>query len=298
MSLTSKLKKRRGIIFSILLHLLLLIGAFHTFDQDRALPTSTIGYQVDLVHTEDVAPPPSPATPAVKPQVANSNPIAAVASTLDSKADVNLKAQDAKKKTLTPEQLEQQRLAEAKAKAQQQALRKQRTEARQAREEARAMQRQIERQAQQAKQPTQVNKTPTQEGVTMTNKNQAQIAASAPTGAPNQVGDGGETNSSTDGDGTQASAFDFRVIEYGRDAAYAINQNIVIPPAYQNTHVTYRAFVVLDRNMQFQSMHMVKSTGIPEFDTNIAKALRETVYPPLPNGANWHEFHNIDFTIK
>ena len=295
--MTSKLKKRRGIIFSILLHLLLLIGAFHTFDQDRALPTSTVGYQVDLVHTEDTTPPPSPATPPVTPPVANPKSVAA-ASTLDSKADVNLKSQDAKKKTLTPEELEKQRLAEAKAKAEKEALRKQRADARKEREAARAEQRQMQREAQQAKQATPVNKTPARDGVAMTNKNQTQIAASAPTGAPNQVGDGGETNSSTDGDGTQAGAFDFRVIEYGRDAAYAINQNIVIPPAYQNTHVTYRAFVILDHNMQFQSMQMVKSTGVPEFDTNIAKALRETVYPPLPTGADWHEFHNIDFTIK
>ena len=130
----------------------------------------------------------------------------------------------------------------------------------------------------------------------MTNKNQQTIAASAPTG--DTVGDGGETNSSTDGDGNQSGAFDFRVIEYGRDAAYAINQNIVIPEAYKYTHVTYRAYVILDHNMQFQQMKMIKSTGNAQFDANIARALSQTVYPPLPQGADWHQFHNIDFTIK
>ena len=137
-----------------------------------------------------------------------------------------------------------------------------------------------------------------QHGVAMTNKNQALIMASAPTGTSNQIGDGGQTNSSTNGTGTRAGKFDFRIIEYGRDAAYAINQNIVVPSAYQNIPVKYRAFVTLDQNMQFESMHLVLSTGSSEFDRNIASALRQTVYPPLPPNADWQQFHNIDFTIK
>ncbi|MDQ5921463.1 MAG: TonB terminal [Pseudomonadota bacterium] len=123
------------------------------------------------------------------------------------------------------------------------------------------------------------------------------VAASAPIVDKSKLGAGDSVDSSTNGDGTQSSGFDFRVIEYGREAAYAINQNIVVPDQYRYTHVSYRAFIMLDRNMQFQDMQLIKSTGNPEFDDNIARALRQTVYPPLPDGADWNRFHNIDFTI-
>lgn len=121
--------------------------------------------------------------------------------------------------------------------------------------------------------------------------------ASSPVPTINQPGSGSQIDSSTDGSGTNAGVFDVRLIEYGEEAAYAINQNIVVPNGYQYVHVTYRAFVVLDHNMVFQNMQVVKSTGNKEYDKNIAKALRETIYPPLPPGASWSDFHNIDFTI-
>jgi TonB family protein len=105
-------------------------------------------------------------------------------------------------------------------------------------------------------------------------------------------------DSSSNGTGQESAPFDLRLIEYGQQAAAAIRANIVQPKPYQNQYIKFRAFVTLDKNMQFQKVQIIKSTGNSEFDANIVQALRQTIYPPLPSGADWRAYHEIDFTIN
>jgi hypothetical protein len=112
-----------------------------------------------------------------------------------------------------------------------------------------------------------------------------------------QIGAGDNFNSSTNGSGNESGEFDFRIIQYGRQTALAITQNIVTPENYRYTPITYRAFIRLNHNMQFEYMQLIKSTGDRQYDNNISHALRQTIYPPLPPNADWNRYHNIDFRI-
>ncbi len=284
MDLKSKIKKKIGLAASILLHLLLLAGTIRTLDQDRYRPTSTKGYQVELMHIEDNSPAAATITPNIIKMNATDTSTAKVKS-----ADINLKTDIKKSATTVIKHSAKKHPTKQEITKPVLSITKTMNDTVIPKPTASSVN---------SVAPATTPKEPNQQGVAMTNKNQEQIIASAPTGSPNTVGQGDNINSSTDGNGTQNGTFDFRVIEYGRDAADVIKQNIVIPNGYQYTHVTYRAFVILDKNMQFQSMQLVKSTGISEYDANIAKALQQTVYPPLPSGADWQQFHNIDFTIK
>ena len=281
-----KYKKSLSIIISILLHLLLLIGIVPVLKQEKNyLPTMSKGYTVELVQQKPGTQILQTATTVTSAPAGSQDRLVAV------KADINfkdyteelareaaLKAEKAKQAAQKAKEEQAKRLAkqvqEAKAKMAQQKALKAATAA--------------------------VTLTQAQQGVqkqlAAPNKSLI-IRASAPIADNSKPGAGNAVDSSTNGTGQDSGAFDFRIIEYGRQAAYAINQNIVIPNQYRYTHVTYRAFVTLDRNMQFQTMEMIKSTGVKEIDDNIARALQQTVYPPLPPGANWTQFHNIDFTI-
>lgn len=243
-----------------------------TFDPNLFRPTSTIGYQVELVHTEDTKSqePQSPTPPNEKPTIE-----APKVEQADVKIKQTTPSKAIAKKQVTPKPEKQKaQIVETKK---------------------------VKAQKEKAKTPTQINTADhNQDGVIMTDKNQDNIVSSAPKAQDNnqQVGDGGTVNSSTNGMGTQSGTFDFRVIQYGRDAADAIKQNIVVPPNLANQYFTYRAFIRLNKNMEYESMVLVKSTGNAQLDKNIAKALRQTIYPPLPPGANFDQYKNIDFTVK
>lgn len=269
-----------GIIASILLHLLLLILVFRIFDRDRYQyqPTSTKGYTVELVKQ-------APQLGADAGSKANGGALAHLSRRANT-AQINLKDSSSEsnksskklKAKVNPVTANHQRVSHkgiAALKVNAVAVKTQSTTTK----------------SQDIHQTGQIRQA------SMRTPKQLIVAASAPIIDYTKPGAGGAVDSSTNGEGTQSGTFDLRVIEYGRAAAYAINQNIVIPKDYRYASVSYRAFVTLDKNMQFQQMQLVKSTGNQEFDDNIARALRQTIYPPLPNGAAWERFHNIDFTI-
>lgn len=298
--MTINIRKRLGIAVSILLHLILLLFCIRMFDQDRYQfqPTQTRGYTVQLVQQPKQIPPPSPS--ATTPMTDNPNGGGGADKILNTKEQINFKDNS--------EELAKEAAAKLAAKA---AADKAKEAARLAKEEARKRQREIERarrlaleaQRAQSAAAAQGEKPPVPQSIPREgqhiSKQQKQliVAASAPIIDYTQQGAGDKINASTDGNGNQVGQFDLRRIEYGRAAAAAIRQNIVAPPGFEGTSLPYRAFIELDQNMQFVRMELVQSTGNPEFDANIAKALRETIYPPLPPGADWRMYHNIDFTI-
>ncbi|MBP9742553.1 MAG: TonB C-terminal domain-containing protein [Burkholderiales bacterium] len=269
-------KKLIGIIVSLLLHLLLVILMFHIFDRDRYQyrPNSTRGYTVELV---------KPQLRATAGSMADNSDLVHVRGQAHV-AQVNLKdssfelTKSSKKLKANPLITNHQKVSHkgiSALKVNAVAVKPQSTTTK----------------------SQDIHQTGEIRQITTHIPKQLIVAASAPILDYTKPGSGDAIDSSTNGEGTQSGAFDLRVIEYGREAAYAINQNIVVPKDYRYTSVSYRAFVTLDKNMQFQQMQLVKSTGNQEFDDNIARALRQTVYPPLPNGAAWERFHNIDFTI-
>lgn len=302
----AKHKRIIGTVVSILVHSLLALFFIRVFDQDRYRPTSTKGYTIDLIK-EEAQPNPQKTSPDQTPMTSGGANSGNPDQILNTKEQINFKdnseelaKQAAAKAAAAKEALLKKESREAKLKEEREARRKAALEAKKDIQSKEKALKEAQQQAQQVKDTIPAPKTPDQLGQEKNDTPPKQIIvphASAPTTAENTPGSGDAENSSTNGDGNQSAEFDFRVIEYGREAAYAINQNIVIPDAYKYTHVTYRAFVTLDRNMQFQKMQMVQSTGNAEFDSNIAKALQQTVYPPLPSGANWNQYKNIDFTI-
>ncbi len=268
---TATVKKYKSTIISIVIHLIILFLLFKNFKKEifvnpnYFLPTSTVGYQVELIHAD------------TNQQLKTTNQ-----QTQDLTGQVNTnnlsttKSVDIKLKSTSEKVVKQQQQLKHK---------------------------QAKKLNSQVLKNTIINNSNNmnrnQVGVAMTNKNQVNIVASSPNNMHlNQVGDGGSVNSSTNGTGVKADKFDFRVIQYGRDAADAIQQNIVVPPKLANQYFTYRAFIRLNHNMQYESMVLVKSTGNADMDKIIAHALRETIYPPLPPGADFDQYKNIDFTIK
>ena len=142
MSLKARFKKRRGLIFSILFHLLLFFGLFHALNNDKVtlnndkatLPTSSVGYQVELVHSQD-SPRSLPPATKLPPLTPSSTDKLVSSSKPNSKADINLKVNDSAK-TLTPEQsaakkkaFERRKMERAKLRAQKSAYRKQQAQA-------------------------------------------------------------------------------------------------------------------------------------------------------------------------
>ena len=264
-------KNNLGLIFSVILHILLLVLAFFIFDRDRYdmkdyQKTQTKGYTVQLVDA-----PKNQAIPVVQKTSANNT----LANTKASKEEVNFTDKGnvkSKDKTL--------KSANARSK-----------EARQiSKEKGGKYHKPVPR--------TEKELMPIK-GEKQTSKidKRVIVEASAPIVDYTKQGSGDRIDASTDGDGVKLDIFDLRRVEYGQKVAYAIRQNIVPPPGYNGAVLPYRAYVVLDENMQFVKMKVVQSTGDSQFDINIAKALRETIYPPLPSGADWRYYHNIDFTI-
>jgi hypothetical protein len=276
-----KIKNNLGVIFSVLLHLLLLLSAVRIFDRDRYdmneyQRTQTKGYTVQLVQqpNQPVSPPPSQVVP-------NTNPGGSPDKILNTKEQINFKDNS--------EELAKEALAKAAAEKAKEAAKLAKEKEHKEEHEKRLAEIKKERA---------IEKSLPDKGEKIAQvKKEVIVAASAPIVDYTKEGAGDKIDASTDGNGTKTAAFDLRRVEYGRAAAYAIRQNIVPPPGYEGTVLPYRAFVTLDENMQFVKMQVVQSTGDPQFDINIAKALRETIYPPLPPGADWHYYHNIDFTI-
>lgn len=264
-------KNNFGLMLSVILHIVLLLLVFFIFDNDRYdmkeyEKTQTKGYTVQLVDA-----PNNQVTSGAVQKSANN----AVDSNKVTKKDVNFKdnsngkSKDKTLKTANDRSKEAKRIFKAKGGKHHQPIPK---------AEKKLMP--IKGQ----KQDTKIDK-------------RVIVEASAPIVDYSKKGSGDIIDASTDGDGTKNGIFDLRRVEYGQKVAYAIRQNIVPPLGYNGTVLPYRAYVVLDENMQFVKMEVIKSTGDQQFDINIAKALRETIYPPLPSGADWRYYHNIDFTI-
>ena len=283
-----------GVIISVLFHLLLLLFAIRMFDRDRFdneqykqyQKTQTRGYTVQLVQQPPQSPPPVKTIPIV----ANTNAGGSPDEIMNTKEQINFKDNS--------EELAKEAAAKAAAKAAEAKAKEAARLAREkAREEARAR-RAAEEAARIAKGEKAIPQSLPKPGEHVPKpQKELIVAASAPIVDYTRQGAGDSIDASTNGSGNKSAAFDLRRVEYGRAAAYAIRQNIVTPPGYEGTSLPYRAFVTLDQNMQFVKMQLIQSTGDAQFDANIAKALRDTVYPPLPPGADWNVYHNIDFTI-
>ncbi len=264
-------KNNLGLILSVILHILLLLLAFFVFDRDRYdmkeyQKTQTKGYTVQLVDA-----PNNQVTPGSQQTSANN----AVDSTKATKEDVNFKdSSNGKSKAKT--------LKGANGRSKETGRTSKEKGGKYHKPAPRAEKELMPIKGQ--KQATKIDK-------------RVIVEASAPIVDYTKEGSGDRIDASTDGDGTKNGIFDLRRVEYGQKVAYAIRQNIVPPPGYNGTVLPYRAYVILDENMQFVKMEVVQSTGDQQFDINIAKALRETIYPPLPSGADWRYYHNIDFTI-
>lgn len=275
--MSQKIKNNLGILFSVILHILLLLLAFFIFDRDRYdmkeyQKTQTKGYTVQLVdEPNNQASSGSQAAPASSSSLNN---------TQATKKEVNFKDTS---KTKIKNEISKGSLGKSKD------------------DERLAKNKPSKHRGVNSKlKPTSSSKElmPIKGEKTATKIDKRVIVqASAPIVDYSKEGSGDRIDASTDGDGTKSGIFDLRRVEYGQKVAYAIRQNIVPPPGYNGTVLPYRAYVVLDQNMQFVKMQVAQSTGDPQFDINIAKALRETIYPPLPSGADWRYYHNIDFTI-
>ena len=268
-----KLKINYGLILSVLVHILLILLALFVFDRDRYdmkeyQKTQTKGYTVQLVD--------APNTPNPQAQTnSNSSATSGLSNTQSTKEQINFKDSG---KGKTKDDSFKGSLGKSRE-AKKSAKNKSRSEARKS----------------EAKSSAEL--IPIKGEKTAKIDKRVILQASAPIVDYSKEGSGDKIDASTDGNGTQSGVFDLRRVEYGQKVAYAVRQNIVPPPGYNGTVLPYRAYVTLDQNMQFVKMQVVQSTGDTKFDINIAKALRETIYPPLPAGADWRYYHNIDFTI-
>ena len=268
-----RIKNNFGLIFSVLLHLFLLLLAFFIFDRDRYdmkqyQKTQTKGYTVQLMKAPDSTSPPQ--SQAISPNSTSKDSLVT-----NHEEDINLKNTSKDKgkikKLAAKKAKEKSKLANSGDKGN--AIYKTKTIG-----------------------DTKVPDQAKGDQIEKLHK-EVIVQASAPIVDYSKEGSGDRIDASTDGTGNQSSVFDLRRVEYGRAVAAAIRQNIVPPPGYNGTVLPYRAYVILDENMQFVKMEVVQSTGDQQFDINIAKALRQTIYPPLPDGADWRYYHNIDFTI-